>query len=103
MTDFKSIIEQLLQNKEFEKLEMVGGHTVYHLEGNALIHTLLVTEYAVWRWGKYTLMHLVALLHDVGKIKHHVKNGENDYSYPHHSDDTSCYKNRKREAWKRIW
>ena len=85
-TDFKYLIEQLLQNKEFQKLELVGGHTTYHLEGDALAHTLLVAEFAKQRWGKFSKMHLVALLHDVGKITHHVKNGENDFSYPHHAD-----------------
>ena len=86
MTDFKYLIEQLLQNEEFKKLELVGGHTTYHLEGDALTHTLLVAEFAKQRWGKYSLMHCVALLHDIGKITHHVKHGEGDFTYPHHSD-----------------
>jgi hypothetical protein len=64
----------------------VGGHKKYHLEGDALKHTLLVASEAAKRFGSGSLMHLVAILHDVGKIRHHVELPDGSFQYPHHSD-----------------
>ena len=86
MKNYQSLIDQVSQSEEFQKLSKIGGHKVYHLEGNALQHTQLVVSAAERRFGKGHFMVLVALLHDIGKIYTSVCNGPDDWSYPHHSD-----------------
>ena len=84
--DYTPLINQIMRSDEFQKLKNIGGHKVYHLEGNALFHTMLVKQAAERKFGKGHFMVLVAVLHDIGKIYTSVCNGENDWSYPHHSD-----------------
>ncbi len=73
---------------EFLKLAFIGGHKVYHLEGNALYHTYLVWKEAKKRFLKEEekFMIKVALLHDVGKIYTSIRHGKNDWEYPNHAE-----------------
>lgn len=84
--NYQQLINQIMNSDEFQKLKNIGGHKIYHLEGDAFHHTMLVVESAEKRFGKGHFMVLVALLHDIGKIYTSIRNGENDWSYPHHSD-----------------
>jgi hypothetical protein len=86
MKNYQPLIDEIMNSEEFQKLKKIGGHKVYHLEGDAFHHTMLVMEEAEKKFGKGHFMVLVALLHDIGKIYTSVCNGENDWSYPHHSD-----------------
>ena len=63
----------------------IGGHKVYHLEGDAYTHTMLVMMHAIKLFGIESPMVLVALLHDVGKIYTSVCHGPGDWSYPNHA------------------
>ena len=83
--NYSSEITAVLQLPEFQKLREVGGHKVYHLEGDAQTHTMLVMLEAIKLFGIDSLMVLVALLHDVGKIYSSVCNGPGDWSYPNHA------------------
>ena len=78
-------INSVLQSPEFQKLKEIGGHRVYHLEGNAYEHTLMVADYGSHLFGEDSLMHLVCVLHDVGKIYSSVCHGPNDWTYPNHA------------------
>lgn len=78
-------ILQVLQLPEFQKLREIGGHKVYHLEGDAYTHTMMVMLHAIKRFGICSPMVLIALLHDVGKIYTSVENGPGDWSYPYHA------------------
>jgi hypothetical protein len=82
---YLSEITRVLQLPEFQKLREIGGHKVYHLEGDAYTHTMLVMLHAIESFGIESLMVLVALLHDVGKIYISVCNGPGDWSYPNHA------------------
>lgn len=84
--NYQPLIDAIMQSDEFQKLKNIGGHKKYHLEGDAFYHTMLVVDAAEKKFGKGHFMVLVALLHDIGKIYTSVCNGENDWSYPHHSD-----------------
>ena len=86
MKNYQPLIDQIMQSNEFQKLKQIGGHKQFHLEGDAFYHTMLVVKAAERKFGKGHFMVLVALLHDIGKIYTSVCNGENDWSYPHHSD-----------------
>lgn len=82
----KSILEKYQINpQEFFRLEEIGGHKQYHLEGNALEHTMLVYYAACNMFPSNWEMQRVALLHDIGKIYTSIKKGENDWKYPDHS------------------
>ena len=78
-------ILNVLQLPEFQKLREVGGHKVYHLEGDAYTHTMLVMLHAIKLFGIDSPMVLVALLHDIGKIYTSVCHGPGDWSYPNHA------------------
>ena len=81
-----SILEQYRINPaEYMKLEGIGGHKLYHLEGNALEHSLLVYEAALKIFPNNWNMQRVALLHDIGKIYTSIKKSEDDWEYPDHS------------------
>lgn len=82
---YENTIKSILQSPEFQKLKEIGGHKTYHLEGNALEHTMMVADYAAHLFGEYSLMHLVALLHDIGKIYSSVCHGPDDWTYPNHA------------------
>ena len=81
-----SILEQYQINPvEWKKLATIGGHKLYHLEGNALEHSLLVYYAACNTFPGNWDMQRVALLHDIGKIYTSIKHGEDDWEYPDHS------------------
>lgn len=75
----------IFSNTEFQKLASIGGHKVYHLEGNALEHTTLVVDAAYDYFNGDPFMVKVAALHDIGKIYTSIKHGENDWEYPDHA------------------
>ena len=83
--NFLPEVLNVLQLPEFQKLREIGGHKVYHLEGDAYTHTMLVMMHAIKLFGIDSLMVLVALLHDVGKIYTSVCHGPGDWSYPNHA------------------
>lgn len=78
-------MKEFLSNPEYRKLELIGGHKVYHLEGNALVHSQMVYEEACRLFDGDPLMTRVAALHDIGKIYTAIKRGENDWVYPDHA------------------
>lgn len=80
-----TIIQNLLRNDEFQKLAYVGGHKKYHLEGDALVHTLNVIAQAKELFNDDPLMVKVAALHDIGKIYTSIRHGEDDWEYPDHA------------------
>ena len=82
---YASEIISVLQSPEFQKLREIGGHRVYHLEGDALTHTMRVALFAAEEFGANSFEVLLALLHDVGKIYSSVYNGPNDWTYPGHA------------------
>ena len=85
-TVINSILEKYqIAPQEFFRLEEIGGHKQYHLEGNALEHTLLVFYAACDMFPRNWQMQRVALLHDVGKIYTSIRKGEDDWEYPDHS------------------
>lgn len=67
---------------KLEGLKNIGGHKIYHLEGDALVHTAMVCENAIndeeWFFN-------VCALHDIGKLYTSVCHGENNWTYPNHS------------------
>jgi len=78
-------VNEIFRNPEFLKLATIGGHKVFHLEGDALTHTKLVVHEAFEHFGGDPFMMKVATLHDVGKIYTSIKHGENDWEYPDHA------------------
>ena len=92
--NYKEEIKALIANPEFQKLKTIGGHKVYHLEGNAYKHTMMVAKEAGEMFGRFSFMHYIAFLHDIGKIYTSVCNGPDDWSYPHHSDGGALRLNR---------
>ena len=68
------------------RLTEIGGGQVYHQEGNALTHTLLVTEAAIKLFGDDKVMVLSAFLHDIGKIETGYEKPNGDWAYPGHSE-----------------
>ena len=72
-------------NPEWKKLANIGGHKLYHLEGNALEHSLLVYQASCDVFPSNWEMQRAALLHDVGKIYTSIKKGDDDWEYPDHS------------------
>lgn len=79
-------MEEILNNAEFQKLKRIGGHKVYHLEGDAYTHTLMVIEEAKKMFPDDPLMWKVAALHDIGKIYTSIQNGPDDWCYPDHAE-----------------
>lgn len=75
----------ILRNEEFRKLAAIGGHRKYHLEGDALVHTLNVIAEAKTLFKEDSLMVKVAALHDIGKIYTSIRHGEGDWEYPDHA------------------
>lgn len=70
---------------EFEKLKEIGGHSTYHLEGNALIHTMKVFHESRKCFHDSKIMQKAALLHDIGKIYTSIEVSPGDWVYPDHS------------------
>ena len=85
MLNILSEILNVLQLPEFQKLREIGGHKVYHLEGDAYTHTMLVMLQAIKLFGIDSIMVLVAALHDIGKIYTSICHGPGDWSYPNHA------------------
>ena len=85
MPNILSEILNVLQLPEFQKLREIGGHKVYHLEGDAYTDTMLVMFQAIKLCGIDSPMVLVAELHDIGKIYSSVCNGPGDWKYPNHA------------------
>ena len=80
------ILEQYFINPdEYSKLEKIGGHSKYHLEGNALIHSLKVYYEARRFFHGNAIMLRAALLHDIGKIYTSIEVAPGDWIYPDHS------------------
>ena len=82
---YERFMDSIVNSVEFQKLSKIGGHKVYHLEGDALKHSLMVVEEAKKMFPTNYEMWIVALLHDVGKIYTSVCNGPDDWSYPNHA------------------
>lgn len=84
--NFEKAVSLLIKNTNlFYDLKKIGGHKLYHLEGDQLTHTKMVWEYAKKCNYPWWLQN-VCILHDIGKIFTSVCNGPDDWSYPHHSD-----------------
>ena len=81
----RTSLAEIITCPEFQKLRNIGGHKEYHLEGNALKHTLLVLAEAMSMFPNEPLMWRVAALHDIGKIYTAIENGPDDWSYPDHA------------------
>lgn len=79
------MFKEITRNEEFLKLANIGGHKVYHLEGDALIHTMDVVAEASIEFDKDPLFVKIALLHDVGKIYTAIRHGDDDWEYPDHA------------------
>ena len=58
---------------------------MYHLEGDAWTHTMLVIDEAKRMFPDEPLMWRVAALHDVGKIYTSIEQGLGDWVYPDHA------------------
>ena len=71
--------------EEYMKLEEIGGHSTYHLEGNALVHSELVYNEARKMFPDNLIMQKAALLHDIGKIYTSIEVAPGDWIYPDHS------------------
>ena len=69
---------------EFMKLKNIGGHSIYHLEGDALEHTRLVWIAASNLTNSKRFQKL-ALLHDIGKIYTSIEKSPGNWEYPDHS------------------
>lgn len=80
-----SLMSSIVNSVEFNKLASIGGHKIYHLEGSALTHSLMVFEEACEMFPRDYEMQIIALLHDIGKIYTSVCNGPDDWSYPNHA------------------
>lgn len=81
----RTTLEQILECPEFQKLKGIGGHKVYHLEGNAYEHTMRVIKEARSMFPSEPLMWRVAALHDIGKIYTSIEQGPDDWVYPDHA------------------
>lgn len=79
-------MEKLILSKfpKLVELKKIGGHKVYHLEGDAYKHTLLVMNSAKKRNCPQWFIKVCAL-HDLGKLYTSIRHGENDWTYPNHS------------------
>lgn len=71
--------------QEYSKLEEIGGHSTYHLEGHALWHSILVYNQSVHMFPYNRVMQKAALLHDIGKIYTSIEVSPGDWIYPDHS------------------
>lgn len=80
MENYQDLIEKLTPRVR-EILTPIGGHKIYHLEGNCWEHTLLVMQ----GMGNDSLYQLLGLLHDIGKSKFYERDAEGWYTYPGHA------------------
>lgn len=79
----KYVIE-IINNPSFLKLKEIGGGKVYHNEGDAYIHSLLVYQESLHYWQDSD-MNLIALLHDVGKVYTGRIKEDGNWEYPNHA------------------
>lgn len=85
-----------ISTEKIIQLDRIGGHKIYHLEGSALDHTILVwlavQKLQKGEGGKACpmlekaglLAQKLAVLHDIAKLEG-VCHGEDDWEYPNHS------------------
>lgn len=84
-------IEQTVLSRYEEGLRQTPQSPVYHAEGDAYVHTLMVCD-ALMRLPEYQglnerqrhILYVAALLHDIGKI-HTTKFVDGDWHTPHHA------------------
>lgn len=79
----KYIIE-IINNPAFQRLKKIGGGKLYHNEGDAYIHSLLVYQESFQYWQNSD-MNLIALLHDIGKVYTGRGKENGDWEYPDHA------------------
>jgi hypothetical protein len=92
LEDLKAFVEcfeslSAFGKQEFLKLADVKGCKPYHLEGNALTHTLLVFK-EMRKWAPMNgILQKAAFLHDIGKIYTGKprKDDPESWEYPNHS------------------
>lgn len=77
--------KSILKNKKFKMLKRVGGHKIYHQEGNALRHSILVRRAAEKIFKGNPMMQLISLVHDIGKLVASQRAGKGDWTYPNHA------------------
>lgn len=82
---FQSLVNSIVNSVEFNKLSLIGKHKQYHLEENALVHSMSVFAVAKEIFEDDYEMQLTALLHDIGKIYSSVQHGLDDWTYPNHA------------------
>lgn len=84
-------IEQTVLSRYEEGLRQTPQSPVYHAEGDAYVHTLMVCD-ALMRLPEYQglnerqrhILYVAALLHDIGKI-HTTEFVDGDWHTPHHA------------------
>lgn len=79
----KYVIE-IINNPSFLRLKEIGGGKVYHNEGDAYIHSLLVYQESLHYWQDSD-MNLISLLHDIGKVYTGKMKENGDWEYPDHA------------------
>ena len=103
MIDWNNI-EQTVLNRYEERLRHIPQSSVYHAEGDVYVHTKMVCnalqqmpEYRTLDSRQQHILHVAALLHDIGKI-HTTRFVDDDWHTPHHAPTGS---NMARELlWK---
>ena len=103
MIDWNNI-EQTVLNRYEERLRHIPQSSVYHAEGDVYVHTKMVCnalqqmpEYRILDSRQQHILHVAALLHDIGKI-HTTRFVDGDWHTPHHAPTGS---NMARELlWK---
>ena len=90
MPDWRKIEETALTRFE-EGLRQCQQSSVYHAEGNAYVHTMMVcnalkfmSEYQELSERQQHILYVAALLHDIGKISTTVF-VDSDWHTPHHA------------------
>lgn len=88
LSEFVKRFEHLTDfgKEQFLALANVKGCKPFHLEGNALVHTLMVFQ-EMCKLTKDSTMHAAAFLHDIGKVStgRPRKDDPNSWEYPNHS------------------
>lgn len=83
--EFSELFSSIVNNPKFLNLALIGGEKVYHHEGDALMHTMMVTGAARQIFGMFDEMVIIALLHDIGKIYTSIQREDGWWNYPNHS------------------
>lgn len=89
-------IERTVINRYEESLRQTPQSSLYHAEGNAFVHTMMVcdvlkqmSEYKRLDNRQQYILYVAALLHDIGKI-HSNRFVDGDWHNPHHAPKGSC-------------